>query len=222
MAKKEGKEDPGSEIAQPALWNLIPEVFYDLIARVTPGVLLIAVFTWACVPVAMLAQIKEPISNAPTLAALGLIGAGYVVGFVISASTTWIFSVVNDIGRKFVDVGWLRKNLLKFGLPQLARARDMEKQLQILAINDPRAFARVAKMLAERSLIECLLAGLPIVAALRCHLAARTLAVSNVEIIAVMVMLVAAWISLNFALTMRVRDTLVALGWSKNSDDAAA
>jgi polyferredoxin len=146
-----------------AFLNLIPTVYYDLIARVAPGLtLLIALvaFKWGRdIPA------KESLSIVATTPALVVILLiSYVLGMILtSAAFFWDFLSFFVLGMLFGNskLGWW----CLFGRFTEAWAKCSNEMDEVAKLNEG-AGSTLGKMMAETSLCENLLSGLLVLVAI--------------------------------------------------------
>jgi len=105
------------------------------------------------------------------------------------------------------------EGLLKRQKLILLSPRRVERSLQLLAAKNPKAFGRVAKVLAERTLFEVLLTGWAIAGifalASSCLVAVK---ISTLQYFCILLLLGFAWLWWSFAVSVRVADTFENLG----------
>jgi hypothetical protein len=70
---------------KPSSLSVIPEVYYDLISRVPPGVLVVASLYLLYVPRSSRINVEAITASGAALVLAGLLGSGYAVGLLISS-----------------------------------------------------------------------------------------------------------------------------------------
>lgn len=119
-----------------SLGKLIPSVYYDLIARICPGVGFLLALLWHKIHI-----FDGLVSNA-WIAFFILLGAGYIAGLVLTAlSSVYFFSV-----------GWLLRRCLHVPLDDWHGNDKISKE-------NPEVGMTLAKMGAEETLAQNLLIG---------------------------------------------------------------
>lgn len=159
------------------MWNLIPQIFYDLIARVAPGATLIVLtlITLFGIPAVenFVQTLTSPEKNNVFTILLLLGGLGsYVVGFLLDWLWETIETIIesftrsrNEAESKYTEERLIEHNRMQEALKRpivgikaddLPRVFAMRSQLRKDA---PEEYSRLLKLRAERRLCQVLLMG---------------------------------------------------------------
>jgi hypothetical protein len=131
------------------LSSVIPSLYYDLIARVSAGVPLLALLLW------QQRELFAPLGRSPSVAFLLLLGAGYIAGLLLTPfSPVWSFPLLPFFNARF--------GLPKFSiLPSRSKTETTKAESGAALMStrndrvgavDPAAGATLAKMQAEATL----------------------------------------------------------------------
>ena len=201
-----------AEESSSSAWNLVPEFFFDLIARVVPGSILYLLLSYSCV-VKPFGDLLDSDKDGSLLVVCGVVlGGGYVFGLVINAATTWLFSAIYEFLRWFFSWRYVRWVVQKANLPQLIPARNVEYQLQGFAFENAKASGRLAKILAEKTLYESMIVVLLVAFfTSSCDRKPEFISWFHANRLWLLGFFVVAWVQAGFAMTIRLLDTRDAL-----------
>ena len=105
--------------------DVVPSVYYDLIARIVPGVTVVAIASY-------IFKFTPPMTDAERAAAT--IGAGYVVGLLLSAVSTLILFVVTAVplglGKRIISTKFGETILRKLFADSLAVLAGAARRLE--------------------------------------------------------------------------------------------
>lgn len=109
------------------LLDLIPEFYYDLIARVVPGIVLIAIST----PIESWANVSKQ-KYLPIPLTFAFLVCGYIVGFLLDAFSTAIEDFIEEILNQFKDQDNKQESIFSH-LDKLDNHSTPKKPIKLLA-----------------------------------------------------------------------------------------